>query len=217
MGTQFNAQGGTPGFWRSSQNHSGAPILEPRDDALKSRYYRSGLVLARKHIQDWVDTGNVHLLRGEVMVICEYLMTHRLLGLQVYTMILLGIRLFLRSAKMLVQKFKDFDRTLQILRKDCIGMLGVQVKGKSDTRKVSLTILSDNKPIEFCPIRHLMVYMAYSGVCIYSQCLIECNPKPKIVVQRLLSRLKFRILDITGKRIKEEQDNICTHTLRKTG
>jgi hypothetical protein len=37
-------------------------------DALKCRDYRSGLTLARKRVEDWVEKGIVQILPGEVRV-----------------------------------------------------------------------------------------------------------------------------------------------------
>uniref|UniRef100_A0A7S1YFQ7 Uncharacterized protein n=1 Tax=Grammatophora oceanica TaxID=210454 RepID=A0A7S1YFQ7_9STRA len=153
--------------WKCCVNHSrGGALLRPlgspmTDPALKNEFNTLHNRLTNNHVVQ----GCVQLTPNQIRKLRSHLMTsggsHKLFNHQTYVMILLGIKLFLRADELVTLKFENF-------RIDCfsvsrnparINSLVVWVKGKGDTQAVSLRLYRDDDNPEFCPIRHLMLYI----------------------------------------------------------
>jgi hypothetical protein len=90
----------------------------------------------------------------------------KLKNLQTYLMLLLGIKLFLRADEVVTLQLSQFRTDCAIVDKEVcrIDRLVVWVKGKTDKKPVNLCLYRDDENPEFCPIRHLMAYLAYTNI-----------------------------------------------------
>jgi hypothetical protein len=87
-------------------------------------------------------------------------------NIQLWTMVLLGIKLFLRADELVTMKLENFrPECARIDKKNKrIESIVLKVRGKSDLDWVSLTLWRDDQNPEFCPIRALMVYLAKANL-----------------------------------------------------
>ena len=79
-------------------------------------------------------------------------------------MILLGIKLFLRADELLSLQVEQFPPDFQIVDIEKFSSFSVMIQGKCDVIPVHLQIFLDNDCTEFCPVRHLLVYVAMAGI-----------------------------------------------------
>lgn len=88
-----------------------------------------------------------------------------LMDLCFFTIVIIAIKLFLRSDEFVNIKFEDIRWDLTSFQDDGnIHGLVVEIKGKSDNKKKPFVIWSDDKLPVLCPIRHLLVYLYCSGI-----------------------------------------------------
>jgi hypothetical protein len=86
-------------------------------------------------------------------------------GLKCYTMILLGIKHFLRSDELLDIEVGDFISALQIIRPEQrFEALVIKVWCKTDPVPLDLIIWTDDEYLEFYPICHLLLYAKLLGL-----------------------------------------------------
>ena len=83
---------------------------------------------------------------------------------QTYCIILIGIKVFLRQDEFGDIEIEDFEPTLFIVKDEAIIGLVVKVQGKADDDVAHLYIWMDDENPEFCPVRHLFVYVHVAGV-----------------------------------------------------
>ena len=151
--------------WLSCANHPGTPRIRPRGDPATSDAYVRAVGKYRRTTLAWKVKGNVQLLPGEIRDVRDYLTnTNKLEDLQMYVMVLLGVKLFLRVSELLVLKIVDFEPQYQMVKSNRVDGITVVVKGKSDPVPVRLVLFADNDCTEFCPVRHLLVYLALTGI-----------------------------------------------------
>jgi hypothetical protein len=120
------------GFHGSCTLHSGRSQIIPRGNPMCSREVISHLQQVRKAMSSWVVKGNVQLLPGEVRHLRSYLVgSGSLANFQVYVMILLGIKLFLRADELIKLKVDDFLKDFQIITDGkLIKALPLKIKGE---------------------------------------------------------------------------------------
>ena len=110
--------------------------------------------------------GNIQLLPSEVRRIRTALLAENsIYGLQYWTMVIMGIKLFLRISELLSIKIEDFDPELMMLEStSCyLSALALRIKGKwGDYHWLSMYV--DNKFPELCPVRALLLYISLSGI-----------------------------------------------------
>jgi hypothetical protein len=98
---------------------------------------------------------------------------------QMWVMILLGIRKFLRSDELITLTMEDFINShhpkgklypvltngigaltkCQVLHLDSVRSVASEVQGKQDDQPVRLVLHIDKEYPEFCPVRHLLWYL----------------------------------------------------------
>ncbi|KAJ3255544.1 hypothetical protein HK103_006180 [Boothiomyces macroporosus] len=180
--------------------------------------------------------GAIPLTPMYVLRIRERLLFDNLPGLQFYVLMILSIKLFLRSEEA-IRSDKDNTQGLTIDSIDLEGSifqdgvlegLLVKVKGKTDTTPVHLLLWADNDNTLLCPIRHLLVYVYYlqikDGPLFPDISEIE-NPPPDGVFSTSLTYDKFNnkidslCKKVVHTKIKESRikKKWGTHCLRKTG
>jgi hypothetical protein len=177
------------------------------------------------------EKGNIQLTPSEVRKLRTILLatsshpnrTVALEGLKSYTMILLGIKQFLRSDELLEIQVDDFTSDLQIIRPEKgVEALVMKVCGKTDPVPLDLIIWADDEYPEFCPIRHLLLYVKLSGLksgYLFPPewTLPDASTGMSILpydYDDFLAKMKVLCVEKLGRRSK---DNIYgTHILRKT-
>jgi hypothetical protein len=106
------------------------------------------------------------LLPSEVRRIRTALLAEKSIsGLQYWTMVLMGIKLFLSSSELLSIKVEDFDPDLMMLEStSChVSALALRIKGKGgDYHWLSMYV--DDQCPELCPIRALLLYIRLSRI-----------------------------------------------------
>jgi hypothetical protein len=138
-------------------------------------------------------------------------------------MILLGIKQFLRSDELLDVEVHDFVRDLQIIKKEKgVEALVMKICGKSDDIPKDLIIWADEEYPEFCPIRHLLLYVKLSGLksgyLFPPEWTLPDAATGKSILpydyDDFLAKMKVLCVEKLGQR---SRDNIYgTHILRKT-
>jgi hypothetical protein len=124
------------------------------------------LACSTNRLKDYVRKGNIQLLPSEVRRIRDALLVENdIFGLQYWTMVIMGIKLFLRISELLCIKIEDFDPSLMLLEStSChVSALAVRIKGKGG--KISwLSMYVDDEYPQLCPIRALLLYISLSGI-----------------------------------------------------
>jgi hypothetical protein len=215
----------TPGTYRSCVNHAGHPQLRELGDPTNSTIYKDEEGAARCRVEAHVVRGSMQLLPGDVRDLRDHLIGTDVKSLQIYVMILLGIKLFLRADELLSITMDQFDKTLSVVNADDVRAIGLWIKGKSDKTKKGLYIFEDEKCPEFCPLRHLLVYLSITGIT--TGYLFPYFKKGEPIPthgeikwtyaywRKFLKKL-IRLYCGTKKLIDEKELRIGTHTLRKT-
>lgn len=173
------------------EDHADGPLIRPRGNAMESNVAREAYERCHKlMVREWSVTGNIQLLPGDVRRLQRHLCsTNNLCKLQIYTMMIIGIKCFFRANELIKLKIDNFEPEYFIVREGCIETLCVKIRGKCDRNDVRLQLFKDNECPEFCPVRHLLVYMACSGITSGS-----LFPSPKE-----LHQLKNVVYDINEK------------------
>lgn len=154
----------SPRLWRRGM---------PSTDAEVTRVNRE----AAEETKCYVQTSNAALTPADLVILRTHLLsTNQLEDLMFYTIFLLMIKLFLRSDEVLNPKWcdswgkqrgltdKSFDADLNIVSEEgIVDQLGIYVFGKKDETPKLLTLYADKSHIEFCPIKHLPLYIYCSG------------------------------------------------------
>ena len=117
-------------------------------------------------LKEYKKKGNIQLLPSEVRRIRTALLAENSLhGLQYWTMVIMGIKLFLRISELLTIKIEDFDPELMMLESTTsyVSAMAVEIKGKGG-KLHSLTVFADDVYPELCPVRALLLYISLSGI-----------------------------------------------------
>ena len=144
--------------------HLGSPRLRSTGNPTKHKDY---LHCKKKYTKanGYEEKGASQLLPSDIRALRQSLLSspNVLGGLQMYVIILIGIRNFLRYDNLCNIKADDFLINLHEITEFGIDGLGIEVFGKADNNWVKLMIWSDNDCPELCPIRHLLVYLYLAG------------------------------------------------------
>ena len=156
--------------------------------------------------------------------------------LQLWTIILLAIRLFLRCDEVASIRLDDFaTKAFVVDRRDkCINHLAVWVRGKADKDWVLLSLWRDDDNPEFCPIRVLMIYLAAAnlgeGSCLFpnwndlEKHALAGEEEPavfhvSVTYYYIRNQLRKVIHDVFGgdpNAFPSNEGKVGTHTMRKT-
>ena len=220
------------GTWRSCICHSGCPLLVARGDATvatetKDAFNKVKAAMKSKHVV----RGNCCLYPRDVRTLHKYLVSSaRMYYQQLYTMIILGIKLFFRADELLSLSVDDFKMSLAVIHPDSVRSLAVSVQGKSDEKGVILKLWRDDENPEFCPIRLLLTYLKVAGIKSgyvfprWSDLKASMNSKTgdghfdrPLAYNDFLGRLKTVLCQCLPHQFKKDTNTmIGTHTLRKT-
>lgn len=152
LGCRFHR--GNPLFWKKG-NPKNCDLLEN---------------IINKNSKDgssYVSHGDSPITPWELIDIREHLInSNNLYDLQIITMILVSVKLFLREDEVSSLRIESFIQDLFVVTPEgYIEGLAVSVQGKSDQKPVTLMLWADNDIPNLCPIRHLLVYLYESKIC----------------------------------------------------
>jgi hypothetical protein len=85
-------------------------------------------------------------------------------NLQVWTMIILGVSLFLRMDELSKIKVEDILHDLTIANSNGVEGVILKVKGKRDVREVSLILWRNRVCSSLCPVTALRYWLKYTGI-----------------------------------------------------
>ena len=140
-------------------------------------------------------------------------------NLKVYTMILIGIRLFLRSDELLNLQFNHVVQKLTVINdQKGVQALAFVVKGKCDKKQVTLMVWANDAHPDICPVRHLLLYIALSGRThgyLFPAPGSSSSDNTPYPYPEFLQTMKDLSYVHLGK--NPDECKLGTHTLRKTG
>ena len=147
--------------------HYGIPRLSRTGNPTLSVEFKNAIKKWAKAGANYEVRGCAHMLPSQVRMLHNFLVLGNgtLKGLQTYVCMLLGIKCFLRYEEFSSMKIDSFCEKMSIV--DASGLvqaLVIRICGKSDVRDVYMYIWADHQHPEFCPVRHLMVYLYLTGI-----------------------------------------------------
>ncbi|KAL7580469.1 hypothetical protein ACA910_004483 [Epithemia clementina (nom. ined.)] len=225
-----NAEAGS--VWKSCASHQGSPRVRPLGNPNYSRVLISAKAECKKSLStQHIRKGNIRLLPGDIRNIRNYLWTPgKPYGIMLYTMILVGMSLFLRSDELLSINTAHFEQRGTIVVEGLISSLVLFIQGKNDPRPIYMKLFRNDKCPEFCPVRHLLFYIemlsltAPDGFLFFDKKTINKLFSGKITHNKDLKGLKYPAMLDEIKRViahccptiyNNEFSIIGTHTIRK--
>jgi integrase len=208
------------GLKGSCDKHAHAPRLVRTGDVTED--LRVKLELAKWRVatkKGHTRRGNYALSPSEFRLIRTYLLsTNDPENFKLYTMMLLGVKFFLRLNELLSMTVEDFcSKMFQIDHKG-VHTLAAWVKGKSDAKPVLLNTYADlHSDYKMDLVLHLMVYLKSTGIrsgILFPDASPGAATGTQMPYKNYLARLKFLFINILGK----SPATVCmgTHTLCKT-
>jgi hypothetical protein len=128
-----------------------------------------------------------------------------------YTMILVGIKLFLRSDELLCLTVEQFCTKMAQVDPEGVRSLAAWIQGKSDNAPILLNIYSDPNDFEFDLLHHLLVYVKTFDI--QNGLLFPDSSGGEISYETFRRKLGSLLRNVLGK---PETCMAGTHTLRKT-
>ena len=146
---------------KNSSNCHHVPLrVMDSGDPTKSPVYRDFAKQIGKDRIDYIEEGAFPLHPSEVRLFRRHLLsTSSLKNLQTYVMMLLGIRLFLRFDEFSKITVDSFDTGLHSSPNGKLNALCISICGKSDKVVHKFLIFASDDCPEFCPLRHLLLYV----------------------------------------------------------
>lgn len=209
--------------FKGCARHSCRPRLVRAGNPTKNESFKNAKTTIERDRSAYEENGTTPLIPTEVRDIRNYLISsNTIAGLQMYVILIVAIKLFLRFDEFSTLDIVDsFITELHVVSATAIAALCVQVQGKCDRKPVQLLLWADDEMPEFCPIRHLLIYVfligAKKGV-LFPQDQELNNKPPDGHYKNALTYATILkcILDLIKKVVKK----VCrvgTHTCRKTG
>jgi hypothetical protein len=146
--------------------HTDGARVRSRGCSMNATTVKKYLCYMKNECRNYKKKGNIQLLPSEVRRIRTALLAENSLeGLQYWTMVIMGIKLFARISELLTMKLEDFDPTLMLLEStSCfVSALVLKLLGKGGNFHW-LCIFADDEFPELCPIRALLLYISLSGI-----------------------------------------------------
>lgn len=92
------------------------------------------------------------------------LASNDLYSLMIWTLIIVGIKLFARIDEVMQLKVEDLPHEFFFVKDGNVEALATKIKGKCDTKVHTMALWDDKECPEFSPSRALMVWLAVSGI-----------------------------------------------------
>jgi hypothetical protein len=213
------------GMYLACPQHAGRPCLLESGCPVNSVPFTDECKLASIRMMEHIPVGALCLLPGDIRDLRRALLGSDLQSYQVYVMILLGVKLFLRSSELLSLRMEQFEQKLYIVNEEEVRAVALYIQGKSDRQKKYLYIWADECCPEFCPLRHLLVYLSLTGIRTgllfpYFNKIQTPLVVPETEWKYTQWRQRLRLLVTRHCEHKSSTLSVMrigTHTLRKTG
>jgi hypothetical protein len=145
--------------------HIGKPQIWRRGNPCLTSEVKNAMKQSRLDSSGYIAQGDMALTPMELQnVRMRLLSTNKLEDLRLYTMILLSIKLFLRSDEVINLKLEDIVKDVCIVKDGgIVEALAFRVQGKSDNVPVILSLWADDSIPEFCAT----LYKAFISVYLF--------------------------------------------------
>ena len=147
-----------------------APRIVPTGDPTTSSIFESSYKrVEKKCLTEHDPQGCLSLSVRRVRALRQYLLSEgadQFQRLQLWTMMLIGIRCFLRCDEVASIKCDSFAIHAAEVDKQQkrVEHIALWVRGKADTEYVLLSLWRDDENTEFCPVRCVLVYLAAANL-----------------------------------------------------
>ncbi|KAJ3258571.1 hypothetical protein HK103_003531 [Boothiomyces macroporosus] len=167
-------------------NHLGDPHNRRRGDPMRgilkinlATRWKEELRALHKDQGENIVRGSVPLNPLQVLEIRELLMHRGIAGLQMWVLIIISVKLFLRGGEATGSQVvleagqssgqiiptglttDSFKIRSSVFKENRLEGLVVTIRGKTDNNRVDLFLWVDDENPKFCPIRHLLVYVYF--------------------------------------------------------
>jgi integrase len=208
--------------------HTDGARVRSRGSTMNAPKVKQYMAYMKNQLRTYEKRGNIQLLPSEIRRIRTALLAENSIeGLQYWTMVIMGIKLFARISELLSIRMDDFDPSLMLLEnKYChVAALVVKILGKGGNYHW-LSIYADDVFPELCPIRALLLYISLSGITegyLFPKCLdssTESTGNAGVCTAHysyptFIRKMKL-LLTCTLCREMGPRDIFGTHILRKT-
>jgi hypothetical protein len=201
----------------SCRLHPGQFLVWRRGNPRNSETVKNAIHAAHSICSAHIVKGSCHLLPSEVRKIRDVLTsTGKHEDLQLFTIILVSIYLFLRYDEFNRIRVKDIIPSYSAVEKHKITNLCVKVRGKTDKEFQNLILWAYDDCPDLCPVRHLMTYVHLCQI-------TEGEDGDGYLFPNLKKRDEPRhygnVMNILNSRFRDvlQRRKITTHTFRKTG
>lgn len=148
-------------------DHFGAPVLTRKGNPTHDDDFRSFFNF-KKEVADEIRPSrtNLQLLPHELrMIRTELLSRNKIFDFMIWTILIVGIKGYLRAQEDLTLEISSFDRSYFQLLTDRIVQLCMAIRGKTKRSKPSLLKICDDQSCpEFSSLRTLLLWLAVTGI-----------------------------------------------------
>lgn len=141
--------------------HSGSfPRRFRGGNPTKNHVFTNTVAKCMKDGAMYVERGDSQLLPSDLRALRTHLLsTNDLDNLQMWVVVLLGCKLFLRSDEILTVTFEDVIDELIVRVDEHVHSITFRIMGKADNKPVHMVAHSDDEYPDLCPVRALLVYV----------------------------------------------------------
>ena len=142
-------------------SHSASPRVERTGNPTAHFIFKNSMKQSKKDGVNHRERGSSQLLPSDLRALRESLLSSNLLvDLQMWTIIILSVCLFLRHDEFNDIKIDQFDPDLFCIKENRVAWLAVQIKGKRDKQWYTFRVNANDEHPDLCPVRALVVYFA---------------------------------------------------------
>ena len=207
---------GCPKYWRCGSPTSSA---EFKNNQAIMTDYASAHYIARHTFAFYP---------GELRDVRRYLLSaNNTYKMMIWTIMLVGIKGFLRIEEALNLKVEDLPQDYFVVTQHSVEGLCMTVQGKTDQEKQFLAIWDDKECPDFSPARALLIWLALSGItsgylfpCLRELLIGTTTPSESMPYEDFLGVIKFLCTEVLKKEANSpamKRMIMGTHMLRKTG
>ena len=193
--------------------HPGQFLFKRRGNPTTCQLFTNAYKEALKCLKENEIVGAYQLLPKELRDIRTLLLsTNKLSDLQLYTAILVSIHLFLRHDEFADLEMRHVKPNLCQIKNGMVSRLAIQICGKSDNVWRTMFLHRCDDVPEFCPVRHLLVYLYIAEI---QDGLLFPRLKHRDKKMEYNTLLAFLKRKLNG--VMDRPKGITTHVFRKTG
>jgi integrase len=206
--------------------HLGAPRIRSIGNIVNHNLFILHIKTNSRYVEkEYTSRSTTALLPAELRQLRAYLLNQNTLeGLMIWTMTILGIKLFLRMDEVLNLKYGHFLPKYFVVKPGHVDSLLVHIKGKKDNHPIHFSLWTDHDCPDFCPVRSLLTWLCLSGIRdgflfpTAEQIGKTTNPTANYGYDSILSLYKRLMVQVLHFDPSENPSLIIgTHMLRKTG